>query len=407
MTRIRAYLAASLALVLLLAAVTPAFAVTSADAAKHAKAAADARAKAAQQQALAKELKGETQQLDQKVQSLQAQADALDPQINAATTRTQSLRQQIETMRSQISSATAQIGVTQAQVAREQGLLAERVTASYKQGEWWSYVEMLLGAHDVRDLIARTEFVSRVLQANGNAAEQLSASRAAMERQKAELDQALLDLSAKRREAAAVQESLTGLRDARQGKVDAQRSVLDQKSQLLAESQKNAKRLMAVARSEEAESARIKTELARSSHGSGSYHGAMAWPVPGFYNVTSPFGMRMHPILHVMRMHTGIDIGRNGSKPIAGAAIVAAGSGTVVSAGYRSGYGNTVMIDHGNGVVTLYAHQPPGGIRVSVGQHVKKGQRIGTVGMSGYATGPHLHFEVRVNGTPVNPMRYL
>ena len=133
----------------------------------------------------------------------------------------------------------------------------------------------------------------------------------------------------------------------------------------------------------------------------------MGWPVPGFYRITSPFGWRMHPVLHVRKLHTGIDIGKNPGQAIAGAAIVAAGNGTVISAGYRSGYGNTVMIDHGNGVVTLYAHQPSGGIKVSVGQHVKKGQRIGTVGMTGYATGPHLHFEVRVNGTPVNPMRYL
>ena len=87
--------------------------------------------------------------------------------------------------------------------------------------------------------------------------------------------------------------------------------------------------------------------------------------------------------------------------------LFAAAYGKVIWAGARGGYGNVVMIDHGNGVVSLYAHQRSGGIKVSVGQQVVKGQRIGTVGSSGLSTGPHLHFEVRVNGTPKNPMNYL
>jgi murein DD-endopeptidase MepM/ murein hydrolase activator NlpD len=78
----------------------------------------------------------------------------------------------------------------------------------------------------------------------------------------------------------------------------------------------------------------------------------------------------------------------------------------VLAAGYRGGYGNTVILDHGNGVTTLYAHQAAGGIKVSVGESVKKGERIGTVGSTGSSTGLHLHFEVRVNGTPKNPATY-
>jgi murein DD-endopeptidase MepM/ murein hydrolase activator NlpD len=404
MARIRAYLATTLTVVLLLAFVAPAQAVTSSDAARHAKAAADARAKAAQQQALARQLKGETQQLDQKVASLQAEADALDPQIEAATSRTQTLRAQVGAMRSQITSKTAQISVTQAEVQREQGLLAERVTASYKQSEWATYVDLLLGAHDLRDLIARTELVQRVIEANSITAEQLSATRTTLERQRADLDHTLQELSAKQREANAVEQNLKGLQSARQDKTDEQQGVLSEKSSLLADSVKNAKRLIAFAEAEAAESARIKAELSRAKRGSGAYHGAMAWPVPGYYTITSPFGYRMHPVLHRRIFHAGIDISGAG---INGHAIVAAGAGTVIAAGPRGGYGNVVMIDHGNGVVTLYGHQRSGGIRVSVGQRVSKGQRIGTVGSTGLSTGPHLHFEVRVNGSAVNPMRYL
>ena len=110
--------------------------------------------------------------------------------------------------------------------------------------------------------------------------------------------------------------------------------------------------------------------------------------------------MRMHPILHVRKMHTGIDI-----HVSYGARIVAAGSGTVISAGWNGRYGNFTMIDHGDGLVTCYAHQSS--ILVHKGQYVKEGATIGKVGSTGMSTGAHLHFEVRVNGTPRNPMSYL
>jgi murein DD-endopeptidase MepM/ murein hydrolase activator NlpD len=110
--------------------------------------------------------------------------------------------------------------------------------------------------------------------------------------------------------------------------------------------------------------------------------------------------MRMHPILHVRKMHTGIDI-----HAPSGATIVAAGNGTVIYAGRNGGYGNFTMIDHGNGLVTCYAHQSK--ILVRKGQHVSAGTTIGKVGSTGLSTGPHLHFEVRVNGTPKNPTSYL
>ena len=403
MTRMRAHLAASVAVVLLLTAVSPAFATTSADVAKHAKAAASARAKAAQQQALAKQLKAQTTQLDAKVQSLQSQADALDGRIATASKRTGTIRAQIGDANSQIELQAEQIQVTQARWAQQQALLGERVTATYKQGQWY-YLELLLGSQDMRDFMARSELLARLLTANSRAAADLEKTRLSLEQQKNELQRSIDDLNAKKREALTVENSLKGLQGQRQDKVDAQQSVLNQKSSLLAETRANAKRLLSIASAEAAESARIKAELSRAKHGSGKYHGSMTWPVPGFDQITSPFGWRMHPILHKRIFHAGIDISGSG---IYGAAIVAAGSGTVIGAGPRGGYGNVVMIDHGNGVVTLYAHQRSGGIRVAIGQHVKKGQRIGTVGSTGVSTGPHCHFEVRVNGTAVNPMRYL
>jgi murein DD-endopeptidase MepM/ murein hydrolase activator NlpD len=130
-----------------------------------------------------------------------------------------------------------------------------------------------------------------------------------------------------------------------------------------------------------------------------SGHGVLAYPIPGA-PITDYFGPRVHPIFGDTRMHTGIDFGASEGTPIHAAA-----DGVVVSAGVQGGYGNATIIDHGNSLATLYAHQSS--MIVSAGQSVKRGQVIGYVGHTGYATGPHLHFEVRVDGTPVDPMKYL
>lgn len=122
------------------------------------------------------------------------------------------------------------------------------------------------------------------------------------------------------------------------------------------------------------------------------------WPISA--PITSNFGYRVHPIYGTRRLHKGMDFGAG-----SGRAIAAAKGGTVITAGWISGYGNTVIISHGSGLTTLYAHQSK--LAVSVGQSVGRGQTIGYVGSTGNSTGPHLHFEVRSNGTPVNPRPYL
>ncbi len=121
--------------------------------------------------------------------------------------------------------------------------------------------------------------------------------------------------------------------------------------------------------------------------------------VPVAAPITSGFGPRVHPILGTSRMHNGLDFGAGHGTPIGASA-----DGEVVWAGARGGYGNTVIIDHGNALATLYAHQSS--VSVSTGQTVTRGQTIGFVGTTGLSTGPHLHWEARVRGTPVNPLQY-
>ncbi len=189
-------------------------------------------------------------------------------------------------------------------------------------------------------------------------------------------------------------------------------------AQLEAESAEIERQLAEIARQEEerrqAEAAAAAAAAAQSgssgssgsagSSGGGSVSpppassGRFQWPTAG--SIGSGFGYRIHPISGVRKLHAGVDIGAP-----TGQAIHAAESGTVVSAGWRGGYGNCVVINHGGGIATLYAHQSS--MAVSSGQSVSRGQVIGYVGSTGYSTGPHLHFEVRVNGTPVDPVPYL
>ena len=126
---------------------------------------------------------------------------------------------------------------------------------------------------------------------------------------------------------------------------------------------------------------------------------ALSYPMPG-WPVVSRFGLRVDPVLHTSFMHEGIDIWAPEGTPIR-----AAGDGTVVWAGDRHGYGNAVFIDHGRGVVTIYAHQSKVG--VAVGQHVGTGATIGYIGHTGLAAGPHLHFEVRVGGVAYDPLNFV
>lgn len=128
--------------------------------------------------------------------------------------------------------------------------------------------------------------------------------------------------------------------------------------------------------------------------------GAMKWPIPGYTTITSEFGMRVHPITGAYKLHTGVDVG----APM-GASFVAAANGIVTKATFNAAYGNMVIIDHGGGVQTLYAHGSE--ITVQVGQTITTGTEVLKVGSTGYSTGPHAHFEIRINGQTVNPVEFL
>jgi len=172
-------------------------------------------------------------------------------------------------------------------------------------------------------------------------------------------------------------------------------AIYAEKKNLLSRTRANKESLIAMEKQLEAKEKEVTKKLEALRYGTAP--GKIAFPAKGI--LTSGFGMRVSPITGVNRVHSGIDIGAS-----SGSNVIAAASGEILQAGYMGGYGNAILIYHGGGLATLYAHLS--GFAVGTGQQVKQGQIIGYVGSTGFATGPHLHFEVRVNGVPVNPYKY-
>jgi murein DD-endopeptidase MepM/ murein hydrolase activator NlpD len=370
--------------------------------------AAAAREAAAAAEAEAAELQVEVDRLDAVVAEAQAELDRVRGQMAEVTARREKLDAEIEALEAEIALKQSEIEATQAELDERYDALAERVRTTYKQGGYFE-LELILNARSLGDLIERTTLVQYIMEEDERIAAELTSTRERYEDAKDQLGRDAEAVETKRQEVIAEEARLSDLRNAEAAELAAEQGAQAEKQGLLDETEANADRLRELAEAEEAESRRIAAELSSSaSSGAGQFNGEMAWPVPGFYRITSPYGYRTHPIFGTQKLHTGIDVGKNpDGTPIDGATIVAAGDGEVLFAGSKGGYGNTVMIDHGDGVVTLYAHQRSGSIAVGVGQWVTKGQSIGQVGSTGYSTGPHLHFEVRVNGEPVDPMGYL
>ena len=267
-----------------------------------------------------------------------------------------------------------------------------------------SYIAILLEATSLSDLLARMDMVGEVIAYNKQVQADMTAAREKVETVKAELEDARTELQDKQSELETKQVALqqkvseaNALLAGLESDINAYKSVYDQYEQ----QQKNVqsqidKQVEELRRQEEANKNNNPGYDPGKANGS---TGTMMWPCPSCHYITSQFGWRYHPIYHTQKYHSGVDIGAS-----YGATIVAADGGTIITAGSVSGYGNCVVINHGNGITTLYGHMSS--IAVSAGQKVSKGQTIGYVGSTGNSTGPHLHWEVTVNGVRQNPLNY-
>ena len=356
--------------------------------------------------------------LHARIAEAQRKAQALSAQIDSVSSRIQRLEGRVGDVSARLTTLEGDLALHQRKLDKLTALfrletkrylflrrqyslalarLNARVVAVYEQGNVDS-VDVILGASNLADLVDRLDYVNQVGAADeriatsvGRAKEAARAAREATRKLRRGVAGETRAVRARTEQVRAIRNELVS---SRQQLVAARSTKRVSLVKVRASEREEVSEAQALEQVSAALGAQIQAAQSASSYSPPASRSASGfiWPVSG--PVTSPFGMRWG------RMHTGIDIGVPYGTPIRAAA-----SGQVIYAGWMDGYGNLVFIDHGRGISTGYAHQSS--IAVSNGQAVTQGQVIGYVGCTGHCFGPHLHFEVRVNGTPVDPLGYL
>lgn len=328
----------------------------------------------------------------------------------AAEQRDAELAVRLEAARTTQQEARAELDASTGDIARTEADIGRIAGEVYRSGVANPQLTIVLGAQSPDDFATRSTLADTVLRSRVGALNDLNERKAQQVNAQARLDAVEVEVADLRRQAA---EALAQAEAARAAAAERRRQVetlLTQQAQQTAaiearraEEEAQLAVFAAEQAALEAELRRIAEEEARRARERGraapapSGNGSLGRPVDGY--ITSPFGYRIHPIYGTRRLHTGTDLGAPCGTPV-----YAAESGTVVSAGWAGGSGNRIVLNHGGGLATTYNHMSGFAVR---GGEVTRGQLIGYVGTTGASTGCHLHFEVRVNGTPVNPMGYL
>jgi murein DD-endopeptidase MepM/ murein hydrolase activator NlpD len=276
---------------------------------------------------------------------------------------------------------------TKKQLKRRQGLLARRIVDIY-EGEDLDYVNVVLGASDMWTFLTQAHYLKKILDADAELISQIKADKAAIERDKARQARRVEQIQGLQVRLEIERNQISELAERRRDQL-----IRIEHSKELYE--KALDELLAKSAEIEAEIRRIQCTPAGRVRYARTFRGALIRPCVGW--LTSPFGYRRHPITGVYKLHTGVDF-----AACAGTPIRAAADGVVIISGWNGAYGYAVVIDHGGGVSTLYGHCSS--LLVSVGQHVRQGEIIARVGSTGLSTGPHCHFEKRIDGRPVNPL---
>lgn len=347
--------------------------------------------------------RAELDAVQQREHDLQHQLAETNTAISSVRTRLVVLADQLAGTERQVTWERTQLRAAQASLKLHDDIYRRHVVQIYEHGNE-GYLEVLLTAKSFSDFVERWEDLRLLIAADQRAiaARKAAARRVAVSERRVESASiALLDQTQAQQQANVQLEALSSERRELVAVADSQRlQVAAQVAQMeeLSAQEEAALQNLIVERERELEAKRRAAQIAGRPSGIGTGNGEMIWPVSG--PITSPFGWRMHPIYRRLILHEGIDIGVPTGTPVK-----AADAGRVIIAGWVSGYGNYVAIDHGGGVSSGYGHMSR--IFVSVGQDVAKGQVIGAAGSTGNSTGPHVHFEVRVNGQPVDPLTRL
>lgn len=332
---------------------------------------------------------------------LESTIASLGDQLGAANARLAQLTASLDVVSARLALETLHLEEALAHLEEQRALVDQRAAHLYINSIN-TYTTVLLNVQDFSDFMAGEEYTQRVLDTDVQLLQ--------------EIEQAKADVSARRdsvekqRDALRKQQGLIRAEAARIAGIQRRQAAtrvlvvneIGYRQKLLAGVRTQKEAYLRALRSMLEESSSIEAMLKGAQKGqtviAGAGHGYLVWPTSG--RVTSPYGWRTHPIYGYRSFHTGIDIGAS-----SGQRVVAARFGEVLYTGYKGAYGLVVIIDHGKSVATVYAHLSK--VYVRSGQWVSTRQAIAAVGSTGWSTGPHLHFEVRVSGEHVNPTRYL
>lgn len=337
----------------------------------------------------AEEQQAKTNEASAKVESVSERLRQIQEELRVATAEYKEVKNQLDTIEDKISDNTELLEKTEADLKVRNKKLQQRVRDIYINGQV-SYVDVLFGAKDFADLMTRMDVLKRIIKHDYDLIMKVKEEKATVENTRAALDK-------DKAEAEVLVADAAQKKSRMEDKESEQQVLLDQAIYDRDTSERAYEELMAA--SEEVANMIRRNQMAASGYsGASAGAGGMIWPISG--PITSEFGWRTHPIFGTSRFHSGLDIGGDYGMPI-----YAAAAGTVIYAGWISGYGNAVIIDHGGGVTTLYGHNES--LNVGEGEVVSQGQVIAMCGSTGNSTGPHCHFEVRENGEPVSPYGYL
>lgn len=325
-------------------------------------------------------------ELDVKIKNLNERKEKVEEKINQANKK-------IETINNESKKLKEDIKKLEKDIDSNEESLGDRlkvINNNYTLG----YLKVILSSNSISDFLNNVYIVQEVVEQDKQMLKDLESDKSEIEEKKITLDK-------NKEEAKVIKDELVKDKES----LEEDKAELKKlKNELVNEEEALEEKLQKIAAENAAASSESNTNKSDSNKSDSSNSNAVisngSWPVPGYSAISSPFGYRVHPVLGVSKLHTGIDIPAPTGTPA-----VAVDSGTVIYSGVQGTYGNTVMIRHDNGLVSLYAHNSS--LVVKVGDKVKKGQVVTKIGSTGRSTGPHLHFEIRVNGTPQNPLNYL
>lgn len=315
----------------------------------------------------------------------------LDDKIRTAENEIAGMDEKLIDLQTKVEETTQNLQIVQKNYDENRKIMENRLVVMYECGDV-TYLDLLLRSSSLVEFLSNYYIIEEIVRSDN----ELLAS---IEKEKDEIETTKKQLEQQKAELKLLKVKQEQTRIIMQNNKTIQQNEIDKLSD-------NEKELQQKIQEYKDEEARIEN-LIKLASGQYTYNGeysggVMAWPIAkeGTY-ITSNYGTREHPIQGIIKTHTGIDIGNAGF----GAPVIAAADGIVSMASYYGGYGNCVMINHGNGISTLYGHGQK--ILTTVGAEVKKGDLIMEVGSTGLSTGPHLHFEVRINGVHTNPLQYL